>query len=73
MCNNHDKEKVKASKIASSEEINHNTHRVPMEKYKETNNNKKSIDFELENHIHLNVASLEQKHHSIHSKTKNKS
>lgn len=41
MCNNHDKEKVKASKIASSEEINHNTHRVPMEKYKETNNNNK--------------------------------
>jgi len=36
VCNNHDKEKVKASKIASSEEINHKTHRVPMEKYKES-------------------------------------
>jgi len=44
VCNNHDKEKVKASKIASSEDINHKTHRVPMEKYKgsEDTNDKKN-------------------------------
>jgi hypothetical protein len=27
----------------------------------------KRFDFEIENQTHLNVASVEQKHHSIHS------
>lgn len=53
MCNNHDKEKAKVSKIASSLI-------------------QKRFDFELENHTNQNAASLEQKHHSNHSKTKKK-